>query len=129
MSLLKILRCLRRDLMYKQFCKNLHNFIKLNQSVPNIRLQLAQEILFLTDVHEYIRLKESQNIKSKQISSFINQLELYKEKYPSIGKFIWELWAYGFDIENDDEIKKESYQVLEEKAKLIDLLLSTQYLV
>ncbi|WHH61559.1 hypothetical protein [Petroclostridium sp. X23] len=115
--------------MYRQFCKNLNNFIKLNKSSPNIRLQLAQEIVFLTDVNKYIRLKENNYIESKQISNFINQLALYKEKYPAIGKFIWELWAYGFDIEEDDSVKKESAEVVAEKAKLIDLLLSTQYFV
>lgn len=115
--------------MYNQFCKNLTKFIKLNQSYPNIRLKLAQEINFLVDVSAYSSLKERNDIKSKEIRNFISQLKNYSGKYPSISKFVWELWAYGFDVEDVEDIDQEPQDIMEEKVKLIDLLLSPQYFI
>jgi hypothetical protein len=116
--------------MYRQFCKNLNNFITINKSESdqeNLRLKNAIEILPLANVEDFIKFKETDKIKYKRIGNFIFELSKYIKKYPSLEKFIWELWAYGFDIIQIE--KNELYQdeFLDEKVKIIDLMLSTHF--
>lgn len=114
--------------MYNQFCKNVKNFIKLNETPPeNFRLRIAKEILFLTDVEAYKSYKETNDVKYKEIKNFIYELQQYSNKYPSLKKFVWELWGYGFDIEKYESVKQDLPETMEEKAKLIDLLLGFHY--
>ena len=114
--------------MYKQFCKNLKHFIQVNQiEQPNIRLQLAKEILFLTDADDYIKHKRNNTIRYKEIKNFINGLQQYQHQFPALKKFLWELWAYGFDIEEAEDVAEDSPEIMIEKVKLIDVLLSTHY--
>lgn len=93
----------------------------------NLRLKNAEEILFLTNVESFLNYKDADEAMYKKIGNFIFDLENYKKVYPSLEKFIWELWAYGFDsipYEGQNPFEDESF---EEKVKMIDLLLSTHY--
>ncbi|WP_026895219.1 hypothetical protein [Clostridiisalibacter paucivorans] len=112
--------------MYKQFCKNFENFLKINKS-QGYRYKIANEIKVLTDVDTYLKLKEKKHNKYKEISNFIFEVSQYKNQYPDIDKFIWELWGYGFDIEKYDGLNTKLNNKIDEKVKLIDLLLSTHY--
>jgi hypothetical protein len=121
-----------RDFVYNQFCKNLKNYIRINSSincVDSIRLNIAKDILLLTDVEAYKAYKECNYSLYLEIGKFIYTLSKYKEKYPSLNKFIWELWGYGFDLVETDSLHQDSINYMDEKAKLIDLILSTHYFI
>ncbi len=112
--------------MYKQFCKNLHYYISINTKSQS-RLDIAKDILLLADIVSYQKHKEKRDIVYQNVGAFITALKSYQEKYPYIRKFIWELWAYGFDLIeiNTEDAYKISF--MDEKAQLIDLLLHTHY--
>lgn len=114
--------------MYKQFCKNLDNFIKINETVDdNYRLKIAKELKVLTNPRSYKELMKRKDSKYMYISNLIFRLHTYKHAYPSINKFLWELWGYGFDSIKFESMSIESEEKIQEKAKLIDLLLGTHY--
>lgn len=117
--------------MYSQFCRNLKNYIRINShtnSDSSLRLQIAKDILFLADVEAYKVYKKYNDPLYTKIGEFIYILSKYKNKYPSLERFIWELWAYGFDIIETKTVKHHKIKHIDEKVKLIDLLLSTHYL-
>lgn len=115
--------------MYNQFCKNLKSFIDMNAGdSKNLRLKLAKELVLLTDVKKYNKDKKRSSLSYKQASTLIFFLNNYKEDFPSLDKFIWELWAYGFDPEYHEDLKDKVSFLIEEKAKLVDLLLGTHYI-
>ncbi len=114
--------------MYKQFCKNLYNFIDINQcKEESYRIKIAKDLIDLTNIDTYNKLKEQNHYNYKRISNFIYKLSEYNDKYPSLENFLWELWGYGFDAKKFKEIDSEPEDLIKEKAKLIDLLLSTHY--
>lgn len=116
--------------MYNQFCKNLKNYIRINSdidSVNNLRLKIATDIIPLADVESYKACKKRNDPLYKEIGQFIYALSKYKKKYPSFDKFIWELWAYGFDIIETENSYHDKIKYMDEKAKLVDLMLSTHY--
>ena len=90
------------------------------------RKQIAEIVLPLADIKSYLNSKQRNNLYYKKVSNLIYNISQFSRVYPSIDKFIWELWAYGFDIEAspESEIKTDN---LKEAAKLIDLLMSTHY--
>ena len=112
--------------MYKQFCKNIIFFIKIN-SEKNYRGQLARELLVLSDVTKYKEWQKGNPTKYKEASLLVHNLGLYKDTFPSLENFLYELWAYGFDSFNATDNNKELEDEMLEKAKLVDLLLSTHY--
>ena len=115
--------------MYRQWCKNLKNFINYNMTdQPCIRLQLAKELLPLTDIEAYKKHKQDKSPIYWKTAAFINQLKQFQDQYSSIKKFIWELWGYGFDITEEIDIKMDDTEVIEETVKLIDLLYGTHYM-
>ncbi len=119
---------LRSDLMYRQFCKNLDNFININESPDgNYRLKIAKELKVLTNPNYYKKLMEENNTQYMYISNLIFRFQAYKQDYPSIDKFLWELWGYGFDSIKSDEMNIDSEETIYEKVKLLDLLLGTHY--
>ena len=116
--------------MYNQFCKNLKNYIEINSNincVDSIRLKIAEEIIPLTDIESYKAHKKHNDPLYKEVEEFIYALSKYKKKYPSFDKFIWELWAYGFDTAQKESLHHDMIKYMDEKAKLIDLMLSTHY--
>ncbi len=127
MFLLKTLNTLGRDFMYNQFCKNLENFIKLNEGHNNVRVKIAKELLPLTDIALYNMHKDKQDDEYIRSSNLIYHLSKYNKIYSSLDKFLWELWAYGFDALPTENFSIESKLFLDEKAKLTDLMLSTHY--
>jgi hypothetical protein len=112
--------------MYRQFCKNLKNFLSINES-DEYRFKIAKEIEVLADIEAYNKHKEKEDIKYEKITNFIFSISKFQDKYPSLKNFIWELWGYGFDIEKIGDIEIEESEDLVEKVKLIDLLLGTHY--
>ncbi|MGV8145764.1 MAG: hypothetical protein ACLKAK_03660 [Alkaliphilus sp.] len=112
--------------MYKQFCKNVIRFLEINNE-DNYRSKIARELLALSDVEKYKEWRKYDLIKYKEVSLLVHNLGLYKNMFPSLKNFLYELWGYGFDAANLDEIKEESANEMLEKAKLVDLLLSTHY--
>ncbi|TCO69052.1 hypothetical protein [Marinisporobacter balticus] len=112
--------------MYKQFCKNFKNFLQINES-KDYRYKIGREIEVLTNVDVYNQLKERKNVKYRETANFIFEISQYEHQYPSIKKFVWELWGYGFDVKRFDEVEVEPRERIEEKVKLIDLLLGTHY--
>ncbi len=114
--------------MYRQFCKNLENFIKINETDDeNYRLKIAKELKGLTDPDLYKKAKESRDNRYMYISNLIFRIQAYQDKYPAIKKFLWELWGYGFDAVRFEDMDIESEEKIQEKVKLIDLLLGTHY--
>jgi hypothetical protein len=116
--------------MYRQFCKNLNNFIYINEldnEPENLRLKNAKDILLLTDVKNFLKFKDTDAVKYQKIGNFIFELSKFKQSYPTLEKFLWELWAYGFDSVPYEENGIKVDEFLEEKVKLIDLMLSTHY--
>lgn len=116
--------------MYNQFCKNIKNYIRINSKMgdcDSLRLKIAKDILPLTDVNLYKDYKKCNDSFYKVIEGFIYAISKYKKEYPSFNKFIWELWAYGFDSAELDDSSCSMLQNIDEKVKLIDLLLSTHY--
>lgn len=116
--------------MYNQFTKNMNNFLLLNKNdehnkAPDYRYNLVKEMEPLVDIDKFNELKEKNSYHYKKLSTLIWEIKEHISKYPAFKTFSWELWGYGFDGEfyNIDISKEE----LEEKLKLIDLLLSTQY--
>jgi hypothetical protein len=115
--------------MYNQFCKNLNNYMNIisdNDEYPNARKKIAETILPLADIKLYLENKQKNILYHKSVSNLIYSLSKYSAVYPSISKLIWELWAYGFDIESAPELESEGNN-LDEAAKLVDLMLSTHY--
>lgn len=114
--------------MYNQFCKNLQHFIKINNdksSINSLRLRIAYELLQLSDVEKYLSSKASHDEYYINTSIFINELNNRKNLHPKLGRFLWELWGYGFDAVKSEHV---NIPFIEEKAKLIGLLCSTHYI-
>ena len=113
--------------MYKQFCKNLRTFIEINEEENNIRLKIAEQLLPLTDIESYKLYKGKNDIKYIKTSNLIYSLSRYSKTYSSFNRFIWELWAYGFDSIAPEQSSENNDILVDEKAKLVDLLLGTHY--
>jgi hypothetical protein len=113
--------------MYKHFCRNLNNFLMINASDnTGIRYRIALELQEIFDIEEYRKSKNTGSTEYKEISMFLYTLKGYSDKYPRFKKLLWEMWGYGFDIENYCDDYKTN--CIDEKAKLINLLLSTHYM-
>lgn len=115
--------------MYNQFCKNLKHFSGImgnNDGRKNIRGINAEVLLSLTDIETYREYKNSRKEEYTRISNLIYDISQYSDKYPALKRLVWELWAYGFDIEQAKEQTSRNYEI-EEVAKLADLMLSTHY--
>lgn len=116
--------------MYRQFCKNLNHFIQLNQAEgasDNLRLQNAYCILPLTAIKDYLGYKSNNSSQYFEISNLIFLFTAYQEQYPRLKKFLWELWAVGFDAIPSEESEHLSDKNFMQKVKLLDLMLSTHY--
>ncbi len=113
--------------MYKQFCKGLKRFIQLNNQDDNLRLKIAEELLPLTDIASYRQSKSKNLSEYKKINELICNLSCYRDKYPFLVRFLWELWAYGFDW-NSNNLYNSDDTFMEEKIKLIDLTSGTHYI-
>jgi len=114
--------------MYNQFCKNLNYYMNIVSDTEgnSVRKHIAEIVLPLADIKSYLYSKQRDPLYCKKVSNLIYNISQFSGAYPSIDKLIWELWAYGFDIEKslDSEIEADN---LQEAAKLIDLLISTHY--
>lgn len=115
--------------MYRQFCRNLNNYLNINKS-NSYRYKIGKEIELLTDVQLYSKLKKSSHIDYKKISNLIYQMRKYENENLVIKNFVWELWGYGFEVEKLTDIEneiQEDEEDIREKIKLIHLLLGTHY--
>jgi len=112
--------------MYNQFCKNLKNFMEIMGNDESSRKRTAYVLLQLTDVRSYFEYKKNGTKEYNRISNLIYDISQYSKRYPSLEKLIWELWAYGFDIEESKKNEPRNYEI-EELVKLADLMLSTHY--
>jgi len=63
-----------------------------------------------------------------RISNIIYDISQYSKGNPALEKLNWELWAYGFDMEEPKKPEDRNYEI-EELVKLADLMLSTHYFV
>lgn len=117
--------------MYKQFCKNLKYFVSIirNDALEkNFRLKNAEALLPLTDIEKYMEYRNSQSEEYERISNLIFDLSYYSKEYPSLKRLVWELWAYGFDMEQAKGPETRNYDI-DEVVKLTDLMLSTHYFI
>lgn len=113
--------------MYKQFCKNLNHFINImGFDDKAARVRNAEILLQLTDVEKYRENKKTNKDRYIYISNLIYDISQYSDQYPSLKRFLWELWAYGFDVEKRNEMVSRDYDA-DEIAKMTDLMLSTHY--
>ena len=113
--------------MYRQFCKNLKNYHQLNNS-DDSRSLLGKELLIFLDKDNFDRMKENNSSQMKAIHRLLSLLN--KENDQKCNKFLWELYAYGFDISLEDLKKNEYIENNEkdhDKIELIKLLLGTTY--
>ena len=119
-------------LMYKQFCKNLKNYINLNQG-DDYRANLGEELEILLSKEVFNKGKHLNNIKYQNMQNLIKIIANMDDM--KLNKFRWELYAYGFDIDYENIIGKEENNRIEEnnkennkdKLELIKLLLGTSY--
>ena len=114
--------------MYNQFCKNLNYYMNIvsDSDGNSARKQIAEVVLPLADLESYMNSKQKSGLYHKKVSGLIYNISQFSGAYPSIDKLIWELWAYGFDIEAYPKSEIEADN-LKEAVKLIDLLMSTHY--
>jgi len=116
--------------MYRQFCKNFHNYIKLLDAggeTPTARLKIAEKLRPLVDITAYEKYKNINIKKYRETGNLIYMLFSYRNKYPVFDRFLWDLWAYGFDmIEFPDTVANKDPDA-DEMVKLVDLMLSTHY--
>ena len=113
--------------MYKQFCKNLKHYNHLNNS-DDYRSLIGDELLIFLDKDNFNRLKQNNASQIKAIDRLL--VLLNKENDRKCNKFLWELYAYGFDLSLEDIKKNESIVNNEkdrDKIQLIKLLLGTTY--
>jgi hypothetical protein len=96
-------------------------------SIQNSRVKNAEVLLPLTEIKTYIEFKNNQKEEYKNISNLICDISRHSENYPSIKRLIWELWAYGFDIDQAIESINRNYEI-DEVVKLTDLMLSTHFI-
>ncbi|WZL73753.1 hypothetical protein QBE52_03185 [Clostridiaceae bacterium 35-E11] len=93
------------------------------------RYKIGKELEVLTDLNLYNEFKKNKNKEYIMIAQLMQQMDNFTAKYPRIKNFLWELWAYGFEIGpsehavEDEEVNRN----IKEKIKLIDLLLGTHY--
>lgn len=92
----------------------------------SFRKRTAEVLLQLTDVESYLEYKRYGKKEYNRISNLIYDISQYSKKYPALEKLLWELWAYGFDIEESGKPETRNYEI-EELVKLADLMLSTHY--
>jgi len=113
--------------MYRQFCKNLNNYNQLNNS-DDYRSLIGNELIILLDKNKFNKMKNNNDIKMENIDRFFNIL--YNENNRKCNKFLWELYAYGFDI-SLEKIKKNQNVINNkkdiDKISLLKLLLGTTY--
>jgi len=113
--------------MYKQFCKNLKYYLQLNDS-DDYRSLVGEELMILIDKDQFNGMKKNNNSQMNDINRLIHLL--YRIDHKKCNKFVWELYAYGFDIslekmkENPCEMKSPKDV---DKIELIKLLLGTTY--
>lgn len=115
--------------MYRQFCKNLRHFSRIIDDGGGqacYRKRVAEALLKLADIEAYRKSKENNSMDYIETSNLIYGISRYADRYPSLKRLTWELWAYGFDIIEDKKAEKASNEV-EEAAKLADLMTSTHY--
>jgi len=107
--------------MYRQFCKNLINYNQLNNS-DDYRSLIGKEFMILLDKNKF------NEMKNNNVDRFLNIL--YKENNRKCNKFLWELYAYGFEI-SLEKIKKDQNVISNkkdiDKVELLKLLLGTTY--
>ena len=72
--------------MYKQFVKNMDNFITLNNKVDNTsnyRFEIAESLKNLTDVNKFLELRTVDIDKFNELSNIIWELGNNIDKYPA----------------------------------------------
>jgi len=112
--------------MYRQFCKNYKNFIKLNKAgleKNEYRLKIAESIKGLADLETYKKWKENNDIRYSEIENIVFEINRRKDVF-HFESFSWELDGYGFEARKSDSADREK---VEEQLKLIDILLGTSY--
>jgi hypothetical protein len=112
--------------MYRQFCENYKNFIKLNKAglgKNEYRLKIAESIRGLADLETYKKWKENNDVRYSEIENIVFEIKRRKDIY-NFKSFSWELDGYGFEARKNDSADREK---VEEQLKLIDILLGTSY--
>lgn len=116
--------------MYNQFCKNLKNFINVmgycNEG-KRTRVKNAEALLPLTDIKKYNEYKNNSDKEYIRTANLVYDISLNSHNNPTLKRFVWELWAYGFDIEQPKEPINRNYEI-DEVVKITDLMLSTHFL-
>lgn len=115
--------------MYRQFCKNLKYFLYImgnGNGHKSARVKNAEVLLPLTEIDRYKEYKTDSSEAYVAITNLIYEISQYSVNNPVLKKFVWELWAYGFDIEPPKEPSARNYDI-GEVVKMADLMLSTHY--
>lgn len=90
------------------------------------RVKNAEALLPLTDIKKYSEYKNNFNEEYKRIANMVYEISQYSHNNPVLKRFVWELWAYGFDIEQSEKPMCKNYEI-DEVVKITDLMLSTHY--
>ena len=115
--------------MYRQFCRNLKHFLSIMEDgngKKSSRLKSAEVLLPLTDIEQYEEYRASSSESYGVISNLIYEISQHSVNNPALKKLVWELWAYGFDIEQLEQPPPRNYDI-DEVVKIADLMLSTHY--
>ena len=101
------------------------NYKLLNNS-DDYRSLIGEELLVFSDKNKFNKLKSNNDSRIKDAEYFLKILR--KQNNKKINKFLWELYAYGFNI-NNEEIQNNNNLTNKEKDKieLLKLLLGTAY--
>lgn len=109
--------------MYRIFCESYKNFIESFDG-DNYRLQMAEPLELLVDIHKYRQEENKQSELFKKLCDLIYFMKENVERFPKLKAFLWTL--------SSRNIKEKKYNIakvedLEEQTKLINSFLKLAY--
>jgi len=112
--------------MYKNFCRNLKNYIEINKnsSKEEFRIKIIEPFKVLADIDLYHEIKGENSPRIQEVNNLVYQINKEKDKYHPFKQFSEDLWLCGFDSEKSEAIDKSK---IDEQLKILKLLLGTQY--
>lgn len=110
--------------MYRMFCESLPNMQRELQENEDSRSKLIEDFSILLDSQNYLNHKNEDTLVYKRISDLLFYMSQHIDEYPRFKCFLWTIEARGI-------VPKyygiESLDVLDEKAKMMHMLLNTTY--
>lgn len=112
--------------MYKNFCRNLKNYLEANKNGSNeeFRLKIIKPFKILADIELYNKLSNKNLTEIKEVNNLVYEINKEKKTYHQFKQFSWDLWLADFKAIKSEKFDKE---IVNEQLKILKLLLGTQY--